>query len=143
MFHTNFDDLEQSLDIMIHAIKKKGLLEEASIAQSSDKSKIELRMQLEDQAKTLSRIKDHYPEIRKDEAWPELEAQAKELLNIRKLFTDEQKTHYEHLKGEVTRLITSKRNEIDADLNERLIERAQQKAQKSQQVKIYKNWTSV
>ncbi len=143
MFHTNFDDLEQSLDIMIQALKKKDLLKEATLAQSPDKSKIELREQLEDQARTLNRIKDHHREIREEAIWPELEVQAKELLNLRTLFTEEQKTRYEHFKGEITRLITAKRNQLDESLNERLIERAQQKADRSQQVKIYKNWTSV
>lgn len=143
MFQTNFDDLESSLDNTLEGLKKKELLKEASLAQSSDKTKILLRQQLEDQSKTLNRIKDHFRELHQEASWKEIEAQAKELLNIRSLFTEEQKNRYEAFKATITRLITAKRNELDGQLNEKLIEKGQEKADRSKQVKIYKNWTSV
>jgi hypothetical protein len=143
MFHTNFDDLESSLDNTLDGLKKKELLKEASLAKNPDKMKIMLREQLEDQSKTLNRIKDNFRELRQEECWAELEIQAKELLNVRTLFTEEQKNRYEAFKASLTRLITAKRNEIEGQLNEKLIEKGQEKADRSHQVKIYKNWTSV
>lgn len=143
MFHTNFDDLENSLTITIQAIKKKELLDQASLVKRSDRQQIELRKQLEEQSQILNRIKDHHREIRDDPSWPALEIQAKELLNIRSLFTEEQKNRFEIFRGHIVRLITAKRNELDENFNERIIENGQIKADRSKQVKIYKNWTSV
>lgn len=143
MFHTNFDNLESSLNSTLEQMKKKNLLGEASLVKNSDKQRVLLRSQLEEQSKLLNRIKDHHREIRADPLWADLETQAKELLNIRTLFTEEERHRFEKFRGEITRLITAKRNEVDESYNERIIESGFIKADRSKQIKIYKNWTSV
>lgn len=143
MFHTSFDDLEASLEASLQSMKKKKLLQEASKASSKEKFQTDLRHQLEDQAALLTRIKNHHREVRTDPSWNSLEAQAKKLLNIRTLFNAEQQEEYNRFKTAVNRLITTKLNEIDISLNERILDNAFAKADRSKQVKIYKNWTSV
>lgn len=141
MFQTNFDDLENSLIATLELMRKKELLE-ASGTRAGEVRKSQLRRQLEDQAFILSRMKDHYREIKDDPRWEPLSRIAQSLLKIQRLFNEEESGQFQRFRAQINELINDKLSEIDYSLNERIINNGFDKADRSRQVKIYRNWTS-
>lgn len=143
MLKTNFDDLEYSLSITIERVKRNQLLEKASRAKAISQYDSKLMIQLEDQAKLLNLIKDHYRELKSIDEWKELEAQSIKLLTHHQLFDEEMQLQYERFKRKLHERILQVRNEVDEELNEKIIERGMTHAKRSTRVKTFKNWTRI
>lgn len=143
MLKTNFDDLELSLSITLENVKRNQLLQKASLAKKTAQYDHQLMEQLEDQAKFLNLIKDHYRELKAMSDWAEIEKKSITLLTHHQLFTKEMQSEYERFKAKVREKVLDVRRGVDEELNEKIINRGMRQAKIASSVKTFKHWNQV
>lgn len=143
MLKTNFDDLELSLSITLENVKRNQLLQKASRAKKTAQYDDQLMQQLEDQAKFLNLIKDHYRELKAMSDWADIEKKSISLLTHHKLFTEQMQRDYELFKKKVREKVLEVRCEVDEELNAKIVKRGMQQARTASSVKTFKHWNQV
>lgn len=143
MLKTNFDDLELSLSLILESVKRNQLLKKASLVKKTAKYDNALMEQLEDQAKFLNLIKDHYRELKVMPDWKELEKKSIALLTCHKLFEEGQAHDYQDFKQLVRSKILAVRSNVDEELNKKIVDRGMEHARRTTRVKTFKHWNQV
>lgn len=143
MLKTNFDELENSLNITLEEVRRDRLLKQATLASEGRSFEGSLMDQLEDQATLLNMLRDHYNDLTKSSDWPTLEKEAIALLTYHKPFNETQEREFKRLKRELHARIQAVRSQIDEEYNGMIVERGRSHARRSTRVKTFKNWTPI